>query len=201
MNADRILQIAGLVLIVAVSGVAGAQLQGCWSGDPAPQAGRSEQAAIDTTDRTRRALAPRDTVREVVTRPEERVIYETRVDTVRDCYARPKDWQPSGMIGRDPVQVDRRLFDENEVTLTYFRPEASRFEQQVYDVPAPKWEVWPSGSLAASPTGGFLMASASAHVRWRQLELVGGYGLGRLGGQTWHGPMLRLTWRPFALRW
>ena len=203
MNANRILQIAGLALIIVVSAVAGAQLQGCWSSDPAPQVVRTERSAPDTTDRTGRTLAPRDTVREVVTRPEERVVYETRVDTVRACYTRPTDFVAQGLVDQDPIQVERRLFDDTEVTLTYFQPSASRFEQQVYDVPAPKWEMWPSLDIRTDPTGGLLFAGAQGHVRWRQLEASAGYYIGHVqnSGPALHGPVVALKWRPFTLRW
>ena len=194
---------AFVVVLALAAAFAGWQLRGCSRPDVrAPMfAGRTDTVYRD------RPIAPEDTAttvesgasaaQERASTPRTRVVYETRTDTVRDCWSRPVDLNVDGLVSRRPLRVEPGgVFSSPSVTLTTWQPDASRFEQSVYDVPRPDWELYPYGVAGWGPLG--FRAGAGAGLRWKRLELHAGYRLAE-GGRR--GMSFGVRVRPFTLDW
>ena len=184
----------GMALVLVAAAVfAGYQLRGC-QGEENVRAQTSAHSKTDTIY-AERQITRRDTV--TVTQPVERTVYETRTDTVRDCYARPKDFNVAGLTSRQPLQVeDGGVFSDASVTLTTFNPSASRFEQAEYAIPEEHRELYPYIGAGWGPLG--FRADAGAGLRWQRLEVHAGYRLAE-GGRR--GLAFGLRVRPFTLDW
>ena len=171
---------------------AGWQLRGCQSGENV----RAQTSAAQTdTVYAERQITRRDTV--TVTKPVERTIYETRTDTVRDCFTRPTDFDVQGLTTDRPLKVEGGgVFSDPSVTLTTFNPRASRFEQAEYSVPEEHWELYPYAATGWGPLG--FRAGAGVGLRWRRIELHAGYRLAE-GGRR--GVAFGVRVRPFTLDW
>jgi hypothetical protein len=158
-------------------------------------------AAEDTATRAAQAGTNAGVAR--ASMPREVVRYETRVDTVRDCYARPDSFRVAGLASSRPVRIEPDgLFSGPSVTLTTFDPRASRFEQRVYDVPEPEWELWPDLAATYGPHG-TVGATAAVHLRYRRVEVWGGYRFAKRGRESriHSGVAAGVRVRPFTLDW
>lgn len=187
------LRIAGLLAMLAAVFALAWQLRGCQ--EPETRARTSAAPAQTDTVYAERTITRTDTVTR--TRPVERTVYETRTDTVRDCYARPEDFDMAGLTSNAPLQVDGGgVFSDPSVTLTTFNPAASRFEQAEYAVPEEHWELYPYAATGWGPLG--FRAGAGAGLRWRRVELHAGYRLAE-GGRR--GVAFGARVRPFTLDW
>lgn len=161
-------------------------------------------AAEDTATRAAQAGTNADVAR--ASTPREVVRYETRVDTVRDCYTRPDSFRVAGLASSRPVRIepDGLLDSGPSVTLTTFDPRASRFEQRVYDVPEPEWELWPDLAATYGPRPAAVGATAAVHLRYRRVEVWGGYRFAkrfRRDSRTHSGVAAGVRVRPFTLDW
>jgi hypothetical protein len=162
---------------------------------------RNRPVAREDTATTTQAGAAPATAR--ASTPREVVRYETRVDTVRDCYARPDSFRVAGLASSRPVRIEPDgLFSGSSVTLTTFDPRASRFEQRVYDVPEPEWELWPDLAATYGPRG-TVGATAAVHLRYRRVEVWGGYRFAKRGRESSirSGVAAGVRVRPFTLDW
>lgn len=199
-----LLRLALLVLVAMASAVLAWQLRGC---TVAPSERVVYRTRVDTVY-AERHITRRDTVTQW--RPRERVIYEVAVDTVRVEVPVPRDFRLHGIISPSPLRFEDGLFRSPRVRLTYFDPHASptgRFQQDVYDVPAPAWALTANvgGAYGLDHAAPWPAVDARLALRWRRLTVYagyGGYGLSPEGrGPIEGSPFVGLRLRLFRLTW
>jgi hypothetical protein len=135
-----------------------------------------------------REITRRDTVTETV--PETIVRYDTVTTTDTAFVPVPTGWQPTGLIGSAPLDLD-----QDEATLTYWNHRGRRFEQKVYDIPQPTWAIAPSVTAEATPEG--VGASAALTVSRKSLAVSAGYEV----AEGYHGWTVGLSWTPYEAKW
>jgi len=173
-----------LVLLIAVAVVA-VQVD---------RAVTSRTSTVTKTDTVRVDTAEPDTSADAAT-PTTVTLYdtvrvtETRTDTVRV----PTDFDLQGCIQGTPIRRESNVFGEDELTLSYFNPDAQRWEQQSYEAGRSTWALWPAVEIRTTPWG--LQASGELGLRWRDWTLSGGYVFAR----KHRGWTVGVSWRPFQL--
>lgn len=178
--------IAGILIVVAA--FLGWQLRGCSVPDAAPAQKYTDSLFVE------RKPAESDT--SGGTKPDRRIIYRTSYDTVNVCLPVPapdaSDFRLRGLISELPVRIEGAgFFGAPRATLTYWQPDALRFEQAVYSIPEPAWSWWIGGGLTYKLTSHSFAADVRANVRWRRLVVWGGYRATEVG----YGPAVGVRWR------
>lgn len=114
-----------------------------------------------------RYIARRDTVTRDV--PRTRIIYRRQTDTVRVAYPVPvRDTvRLVGLVSDRPLRIR-----PGSVTLTVWRPDSLRYEQQVYRVPRPRWGFW--GDVGAGWYIDGPSVDLRVNARYRGLTAYGG---------------------------
>lgn len=132
--------------------------------------------------------------------PTERILYRTVRDTVRIEVPVPRlfDGQDLSVTLSDPIRLQPPAWHDfsgrARVILTRYDVGARRYVEDIYQVEPPAWALSPYIEAAVAPSG--LAAAAGLRLRWKRVEVFGGYGA---TGET-TGGTVGLRVYPFTLR-
>jgi hypothetical protein len=155
-----LVQVGALVLAFLLGVMSCVLWKGC-EGEPPP-------APVRLVYRDR-VIERRDTI--TVSRPEQVVVYRRVQDTVHVRIPVPSgDTLIAGVITiPNPIRITPR-----RVTLTYFNPDSTRYEQRSYKVPKARFGHSLSTFIETSPTGGVFEALSTGHVMGLEASLRAG---------------------------
>ena len=142
-------------------------------------------APAPDTVRVSRTIMKADTVTESV--PRTVIQYDTVRVTDTLVMPAPEGIRPLGIVPRSPLDVGT-----DRITLTYWATD--RWQQQVYAVPRPTWEIGLLTSARASPRGPTV--GAGVMLRHDRLRGTLQYTLGAT-----RGLQLGLRWTPLTKQW